>query len=93
MVLPAIYLARGDRVRAEAAYAELQARAMTSDVPSFVLAQAAMYLGRADEAMAHALASARKKDYIGPVWMRGPFSDGFRSHPRYAELRQAMGYR
>jgi hypothetical protein len=25
--------------------------------------------------------------------MRGPFSDGFRSHPRYAELRQAMGYR
>ena len=92
MVLPAIYLARGDRVRAEATYAELQARAITSDVPSFVLAQAAMYLGRADEAMAHALASARKKDYIGPVWMRGPFSDGFRAHPRYAELRNAMGY-
>jgi len=42
--------------------------------------------------MAHALASARKKDYIGPVWMRGPFSDGFRAHPRYAELRNAMGY-
>ena len=91
MVLPAIYVARGDRVRAEAVYAELQARAVTSDVPSFVLAQAAMYLGRADEAMEHALASARKKDYIGPVWMRGPFSDGFRSHPRYAELRREMG--
>ena len=91
MVLPAIYLARGDRARAEAVYAELQARAVTSDVPSFVLAQAAMYVGRTDEAMAHALAAARKKDYIGPVWIRGPFSEGFRSHPRYAELRREMG--
>jgi serine/threonine-protein kinase len=92
MVLPAIYLSRGDRVRAEAVYAELQARAVTSDVPSFTLAQAAMYLGRTEEAMAHAFDSADRKDYIGPVWIRGPFSDGFRDHPRYAELRRRMGY-
>ncbi len=92
MVLPAVYLSRGDRVRAEAVYAELQARALTSDVPSFALAHAAMYLGRADEAMAHAFTSADKKDYIGPVWVRGPFSEGFSSQPRYPELRRRMGY-
>ncbi len=92
MVLPAIYLSRGDRVRAEAVYAELQARAITADVPSFALAQAAMYLGRTDEAMVHAFDSAEKKDYIGPVWIRGPFSEGFSSHPQYPELRRRMGY-
>ncbi len=40
-----MYLLRGDREHAEAIYAELKARAITSNVPHYSLAVAALRLG------------------------------------------------
>lgn len=77
---------RGDRVRAEAVHAELEARAVTARVSFFSRAISALYLGRVDEAMEHAVRSAEVKDAIGPMWYRWPDLGALQAHPRYPEL-------
>ncbi len=86
------YLNNGDARRAEAAYAELQARAEIDTVQRSALANAACYLGRHDEAIDYALESVERCDALNPFWARLPFAtDAIRAHPRYPELLRAMG--
>jgi serine/threonine-protein kinase len=84
--LTGIYLGLGDRRKAEAVHAELDARAITSRVPHFSLAVSLAYLGRAEDAMREALLSADLNDAIGPIWYRWPDIGLLESHPRYREL-------
>jgi serine/threonine protein kinase/tetratricopeptide (TPR) repeat protein len=85
------YSLAGDRVRAEAAYAELRARAVLQQVPAFSLAVCACFLGLLDEAMDHAFESVRKHDALNPfVFLRHPGLDLLHTHPRYPELRALM---
>ena len=93
-LLPLAYLKRGDARRAEAVYSELQARSEIDDVPRSALALAASALGRTDEAIDFALESAERCDATTPFWTRAPpfASDAVRAHPRYPELRRAMGH-
>jgi serine/threonine-protein kinase len=85
-VLPGLYLQQGDRTRAEAVHAELEARAVTSRIPFFSRAVSAAYLGRIDEAVDHAIHSAELGDGIGPIWRRWPDLDAVRAHPRFPEV-------
>ena len=85
-VLTPLYMARGDRRRAEAIHAELSARAITTRVPWFSLAFSALALGQADEAMRHAIASAKVHDGLGPVWLRWPGVEPLMQHPQYEQL-------
>lgn len=87
--LTGIYMALNDHVRAEAIHAELLARAVTSRIPNFSLCVSAIALGRMDEAMTHALESARVHDGLGPVWWRNVWADALHGHPRHGELRAA----
>ena len=82
---------RGDRERAEAVHTELAARAMTSRVPFFSRAISALYLGRVDEAVVHAIRSAELRDAIGPIWFRWPDIEALRAHPRFPEVLSALG--
>ena len=88
--LTGLYVQRGDRRRAEAVHAELEARAITSRVPYFSLAISAAYLGRLDEAIELAIRSARVLDGIGPIWYRFPDLQALQAHPRYPEVLQAL---
>lgn len=86
-----LYTRAGDRVRAEAAYAELQARAQLQIIPSYSLAYCACVLGRIEEAMAHAFDSVRKRDAINAfAFYRHPGLEPLFAHPRYPELRALM---
>jgi serine/threonine-protein kinase len=89
-ILPRLYLERGDRRRAEAVYAELEARAVTSQVSFYTRSTAALYLGRVEEALEHAIASARTRDAIGPIWLRWPDTQPLHAHPRYGEVIAAL---
>ncbi len=92
MFLVRAHLINGDARRADAAYAELQARAEVDTVQRSALAIAASYLGRVDDAIAYALESVERCDALNPGWTRPPFAtDAIRAHPRYAELLRAMG--
>ena len=71
-VLTGLYMQRDDRTRAEAVHAELEARAVTSTITFYTRAVSALYLGRVDEAVEHALRSAELKDALGPIWYRWP---------------------
>ena len=44
------------------------------------------YLGRTDEAFAHAMQSAEANDAIGPIWYRWGDIGALQAHPRYPEL-------
>jgi serine/threonine-protein kinase len=88
--LTGIFALKGDRRRAEAAHAELQARAITSRVSQYSLATSAAYLGRIDEAIEHAIASARARDGLGPMWYRWPDIEPLKAHPRYGEVIAAL---
>jgi serine/threonine-protein kinase len=86
-----LYMAAGDRVRADAAYAELQARTKLQIIPSYSLACCTTYLGRIDEAMDHAFDSVRKRDAINSfAFHRHPGLEPLFAHPRYPELRALM---
>jgi tetratricopeptide (TPR) repeat protein len=85
-VLTGLYMQCGDRVRAEAVHAELEARAVTSRISFYTRAVSAIYLGRMDEALEHAIRSAEARDAIGPVWFRWPDLGPLQAHPRYAEV-------
>ena len=85
-VLTGLYMQRGDRTRAEAVHAELEARAVTSRITFYTRAVSALYLGRIDEAVDHALRSAELKDALGPIWYRWPDIEALQAHPRYAEI-------
>ena len=85
-VLTGLYMQRGDRVRAEAVHAELEARAVTSRISFYTRAVSALYLGRVDEAVAHALRSAEERDALGPIWYRWPDLGPLQAHPRYTEV-------
>ena len=89
--LTGLYMQRGDRERAEAVHTELAARAMTSRVPFFSRAISAVYLGRVDEAVEHAIRSAELRDAIGPIWFRWPDIEALRAHPRFPEVLSALG--
>ena len=89
-VLTGLYMQRGDRRRAEAVHAELEARAITSRISHFTLATSLLYLGRVDEAMEEAIQSARVRDAIGPIWWRWGDTAPLVAHPRYEELLAAM---
>ena len=89
--LTGLYVQRGDRERAEAVHTELAARAMTSRVPFFSRAISALYLGRVDEAVEHAIRSAELRDAIGPIWFRWPDIEALRAHPRFPEVLAALG--
>ena len=84
--LTGIYVGLGERHRAEAIQAELEARAVTSRVPYFTMAISLNYLGRTDEAFAHAMQSAEANDAIGPIWYRWGDIGALQAHPRYPEL-------
>jgi serine/threonine-protein kinase len=85
-VLTGLHMQRGDRVRAEAVHAELEARAVTSRISFYTRAVSAIYLGRMDEALEHAIRSAEARDAIGPVWYRWPDIEPLRAHPRFPEV-------
>jgi len=85
-VLTGLYMQRGDRVLAEAVHAELEARAVTSRISFYTRAVSAIYLGRMDEALEHAIRSAEARDAIGPVWFRWPDIEPLQAHPRYPEV-------
>ena len=90
-VMTGLFVQLGDRRRAEAIHAELEARAHTSVIPFFSLAISALYLGRTEEGFEYALSSAEARDGVGPMWVRFPDIGAVLSHPRYAELLGAMG--
>jgi eukaryotic-like serine/threonine-protein kinase len=90
-VLTGLYMQRGDRVRAEAVHAELEARAVTSRVSFYTRAVSALYLGRIEEALAHALRSAELKDAIGPIWYRWPDIEALQAHPRFPDVLARLG--
>jgi serine/threonine protein kinase/Tfp pilus assembly protein PilF len=85
-VLTGLYMQRGDRVSAEAVHAELVARAVTSRVSFYTRAVSAIYVGRIEEALEHALRSAERKDAVGPIWYRWPDIEPLQAHPRYPEV-------
>ena len=84
--LTGLYMQHGDRVRAEAVHAELEARAVTSRISFYTRSVSALYLGRVDEAVEHALRSAEERDALGPIWYRWPDLGPLQAHPRYAEI-------
>jgi serine/threonine-protein kinase len=90
-VMTGLFMQRGDRRRAEAVHAELEARAQTSFIPFFSLAVSAIYLGRIEEGFEFALKSAEARDGIGPMWVRFPDIEPVLTHPRYPEILAAMG--
>jgi len=90
-VMTGLYMMRGDPVRADAIHQELVARSRTTRIPEFSLAVSALYLGRTDEAMEHALRSVELFDAIGPIWPRMPDTDALQSHRLYPELRRRLG--
>jgi hypothetical protein len=90
-VMTGLFMQRGDRRRAEAIHAELEARAQTSFIPFFSLAISALYLGRVEEGFEFALKSAEARDGIGPMWVRFPDIESVLTHPRYPEILAAMG--
>ena len=86
-----LFMQRGDRRKAEAIHAELEARSVTSSVQFFSRAVSAIYLGRIDEAFELALESARARDGIGHMWVRFPDIEPILTHPRYPEILVAIG--
>ena len=88
--LTGLYALRGDRIRAEAVHAELEARAITSRVSFFSRAISAAYLGRVEDAMTYAIRSAEVHDSIGPMWYRWPDIEALQAHRRYPELIARM---
>ena len=84
--LTGLYTQSGDRRRAEAVHAEIEARAVTSRISFYTRAVSAIYLGRIDEALEHAIRSAEARDAIGPVWFRWPDIEPLQAHPRYLEV-------
>jgi len=88
--LTGLYMQRGDTRRAEAIHAEIEARAITSRISYFTRAISAIYLGRIDEAMEHAMRSAELMDGLGPIWYRWPDIEPLQRHPRYPELIAKM---
>ena len=89
--LTGLFMQRGDKRRAEAINAELEARAVTSHVQIFSRAVSAIYLGRIDEAFELALESARLRDGIGRMWVRFPDIESILEHRRYPEILAALG--
>ena len=67
-------------------HAELEARAVTSRITYYSRMVSALYLGRNDEALEHALRSAETRDAIGPIWYRWPDLEPLQAHPRYPEV-------
>jgi hypothetical protein len=49
-----------------------------------------LYLGRLEEAMELAIASARARDAIGQIWYRWPDIEPLQAHPRYHEVLDAL---
>ncbi|HSB55323.1 MAG TPA: protein kinase [Gemmatimonadales bacterium] len=92
-VLPGIYRQLGDERRAQATYDELMARAVTAPVTHWSRSVAACYMGKLDEALEHALTSARNRDSIGPIWFRWPDIERLQAHPRYGEVLAALSSR
>ena len=88
--LTGLYMQSGDRVRAEAVHAELEARALTSRIPFFSRAVSALYLGRIDEAAEFAERSAKARDAVGPIWYRWPDIGPLQSHSRFPEIIASM---
>ena len=90
-VMTGLFMQRGDKRKAEAIHAELEARAITSSVPFFSRAISAAYLGLVDDAFEFALESARVRDGIGHMWVRFPDIEPILTHPRYPEILAALG--
>ncbi len=86
-----MYLLRGDRQRAEAIYDELKARALTSNVPHYSLAVAALRLGYIDEGLREAQLSATTRDAIGPILARTPGLESLREHPEFPKMLVQLG--
>ncbi len=89
-VLTGLFVQKDDRRRAEAVHAELTARAITSRVSFFSRAISALYLGLVDEAVEHAIQSARLRDAIGPIWYNWPDIEPLQAHPRFPEVTEAL---
>jgi eukaryotic-like serine/threonine-protein kinase len=89
--LPAMYLLRGDRPRAAAIYDELKARALTSHVPHYSLAVAALRLGYIDDGLREALQSATLRDAIGPILARTPGLEAVEAHPGFQAVLEQLG--
>ncbi len=89
--LPALYLLRGDRRCAEAIYDEMKARAVTSNVPHYSLAVAALRLGYIDEGLQEAQRSAIARDAIGPILARTPGLEFLHDHPEFQKMLVQLG--
>lgn len=89
--LPAMYLLRGDRRRADAIYDELKARAISSNVPHYSLAVAALRLGFIDEGLREAQLSVTKRDAIGPIFARTPGLESLLEHPEFQKVLRLLG--
>jgi hypothetical protein len=85
-MLTGLFIQRGNTRRAEAVHAEVEARAIMSRISFFTRAMSALYLGRIDDALEHAIRSAESKDGLGPIWFRRPDIEPLQRHPRYPEL-------
>ena len=90
--LPRAYMRRGDVASAEAMYAELQWRSRTDDVSRMALAVAADAVGRVGNAIAYAIESMHRGDFILFCWLRSPrTSEALRTHERYPEVLREGG--
>ena len=92
-VLPEYYMAIGAPEKAEAILAELRARAVTSPVPHFAFATALFGLGRHDEALQEAIASADARDYLFHPFGSGRWHRALSSHPRFPAYLKAIDFR
>ncbi len=90
-VMTGLFMQRGDRRKAEAIHAELEARAVTSSIQFSCRAISAIYLERVDEGFELALESARARDGLGHIWVRFPDIEPILNHPRYPEILAALG--
>jgi serine/threonine-protein kinase len=90
-VMTGLFMQSGDKRKAEAIHAELEARAQTSYIPFFSRAISAIYLGRIEEGFELALRSGETRDGIGHMWVRFPDIEPVLNHPRYPEILAAMG--
>jgi serine/threonine-protein kinase len=86
------YMDLGDRRRAEAVYAELDARFVTDEMPRMAMSVAADGIGRTDDAIRYAIESVRRGDFTITCWTSAAYcSDALRAHARYPELLREIG--
>jgi TolB-like protein len=95
-IIMGIALAAGvddDRTTAEAAYQELKGRSALEDIQSVLLAVAALYAGRRDQAFEHLHAAVAERDAMfAALAMDWPGLDPILDTPEYDAVLRQMGW-